>query len=172
MSLSLQLPVPGWSIVIGDFAYLLHSVSNGSGLRLSLVLANHRATVEGRDKIGRHVWASTAVAEAAAAAAEAAKAAAAEGKRQKRQRAAVAAFKEEQKLASDRRAQEAAREATVAEQRRQSRRRENGARVTYARRQTVEFVAQTWKLQVAVNAALLLWGTSTTGGLKNMLKRD
>ena len=46
------------------------------------------------------------------------------------------------------------------------------ARVTYARRQTVEFVAQTWKLQVAVNVALLLWGTSTTGGLKNMLKRD
>ena len=45
-------------------------------------------------------------------------------------------------------------------------------RVTYAKRQTVEFVAQTWKLQVAVNVALLLWGTSTTGGLKNMLKRD
>jgi hypothetical protein len=36
----------------------------------------------------------------------------------------------------------------------------------------VEFVAQTWKLQVAVNVALLLWGTSTTGGLKNMLKQD
>ena len=64
----------------------------------------------------------------------------------------MAAFKEEQKLASDRRAREAAREATVAEQRRQSRRRENGARVTYriGKRQEAAAHAQQlrWESQV------------------------
>ena len=57
VTLALQLPTPGWSLIIGDFEHLLHCVTGGSGLRFSLVIASHRSTTQGLDNFGREVWA-------------------------------------------------------------------------------------------------------------------
>jgi hypothetical protein len=58
VTLALELPCPGWSLVLGDFRYLLHMVRSGrGGLRFSIVLCNHRSTTEGVDDCGREVWA-------------------------------------------------------------------------------------------------------------------
>ena len=55
---TIRLPMPCWSIVIGDFRHLLHCVESGTGLRFSVVLCNHRTTVSGLDEFGREVWAA------------------------------------------------------------------------------------------------------------------
>ena len=63
VTLALQLPTPGWSLIIGDFEHLLHCVTAGSGLRFSLVIASHKSTTQGLDNVGREVWAPTGEAE-------------------------------------------------------------------------------------------------------------
>jgi hypothetical protein len=60
VTLSLRLPIPGWSLVIGDFRHLLHCVTQGAGLRFSLVIASHTSTTQGVDEVGREVWAPSA----------------------------------------------------------------------------------------------------------------
>ena len=57
ITLSLKLPCPGWSLVVGDFRYLLHCVESGTGLRFSVVLAKHSSCTEGVDTLGREVCA-------------------------------------------------------------------------------------------------------------------
>ena len=57
MTCALRLPTPGWSLVLGDYRNLIHSVERGSGLRFSIVLANHRTTTDGLDGFDREVWA-------------------------------------------------------------------------------------------------------------------
>jgi hypothetical protein len=57
VTLALELPCPGWSLVIGNYRSLLHYVRSGVGLRMSLVLANHRSLTCGVDEVGREVWA-------------------------------------------------------------------------------------------------------------------
>ena len=56
VTFSLLLPCPGWSLVLGDYRYLLHTVSSGNGLRFSLVLATHQSHTQGVDTHGREVY--------------------------------------------------------------------------------------------------------------------
>ena len=59
VTLAVRLPCPGWSLVIGDFRRLLHSVCSGTGLRFSLVVALHKSVTEGVDEFDRLVFAET-----------------------------------------------------------------------------------------------------------------
>ena len=57
VTMALQLPCPGWSIVFGNYRDLLHSVTPGkNGIRFSLVVTNHESCVLGKDKVGRDVY--------------------------------------------------------------------------------------------------------------------
>ena len=59
VTLALQLPCPGWSLVLGDYCNLLHAVTQGknnNGLRFSLVIANHQSTVKGINEHGQQVY--------------------------------------------------------------------------------------------------------------------
>ena len=57
VTLALRLPMPGWTLVVGDFRHLLHCVTEGEGLRFSLVIANHKSTTQGVSEFGQEVYA-------------------------------------------------------------------------------------------------------------------
>ena len=57
VTFALELPCPGWSLILGDYRNLLHYVRSGSGFRMSVVIANHKSVTRGEDECGREVWA-------------------------------------------------------------------------------------------------------------------
>jgi hypothetical protein len=54
VTLSLRLPVLGWSLIIGDFRHLLHCVTV---FRSLLPPTRDSSTTQGVDELGREVWA-------------------------------------------------------------------------------------------------------------------